>query len=64
MEIQEVLKRIDKLRDDLIVRMDHLEIGLKEQIKEHKLEAREDINKLWDDQRRQDDCRSEESQDK
>lgn len=56
MEMQTVMDRLDKIRDDLINRMDHLEIGLKDQIKDHKLEVREDINKLWDDQRRQDDC--------
>jgi len=54
MELQEVFTRLDKLRDDLIARLDHLSADLKEQMKDHKLEVREDVNKLWDDQRRQD----------
>jgi len=56
MELQEVLNQINKLRDDLILRMDHLSADLKEQIKDHRFEVREDVQKLWDDQRRQDDC--------
>lgn len=56
MELQEILNQINKLRDDLIVRIDHLSSDLKEQIKDHRFEVREDVQKLWDDQRRQDDC--------
>lgn len=58
MELQEVFNQINKLRDDLIVRMDHLSADLKEQIKDHRFEVREDVQKLWDDQKRQDDCLS------
>jgi len=59
MEIEEIFNRLDKLRDDLLARMDHLESEIKNDVKDHKMETREDIHKLWDDQRRQDDCVSD-----